>query len=447
MNSYKNNKNSLAQQTAFAQTLRRMARGASSVRSNPGKILGLLVLYLALLVCWFARYTVFSYRTADFAAPLNDLLLGVVLAVFAVAAPMALFWAWGGPWQSGSIQDNLRRIGFVNSAGEPPTLLSLTRDKTNPQLWLYEFWTCGLPLEVWKDAIPRIQAALNITVADIRASIDNQRFILYALPGSIQLPTTLPWTPDKLPVGTTTLALGESLLGQVLIDLNQLPHMLIAGLTGSGKTSLVRCIISQCLAKQMDVYIIDLKGGMDFPRSWKTRDCDFCDDYKAARSLLALMVQELESRKLTFQMYENWQGVNCPDIETYNQYMPNHALRHIVLVFDEIAEVVNAASKDTEDKKIANDIMRDLSTLARLGRSFGIHICASTQRPDVTGVLPAQVKANLPIRICGYMPDDTNSRLVLDNGDAHSKIPPEIKGRFINQDGTLFQGYWLDKSI
>ena len=86
--------------------------------------------------------------------------------------------------------------------------------------------------------------------------------------------------------------------------------------------------------------------------------------------------------------------------------------------------------------------MGKLSTLARLGRAFGIHLLLATQRPDAN-VVPGQIKNNLDIRVCGRA-DLVLSQIIMDNGSAND-LPKDIPGRFITNlgGGTIFQGYML----
>ena len=101
---------------------------------------------------------------------------------------------------------------------------------------------------------------------------------------------------------------------------------------------------------------------------------------------------------------------------------------------------------DKPNKELVTAIIGQLSTLARLGRAFGIHLVLATQRPDAN-VLPGQIKNNIDIRICGRA-DLVLSQIILDNGDA-AALPKDIPGRFLcNLDGgTLFQGYAIENAL
>ncbi len=102
---------------------------------------------------------------------------------------------------------------------------------------------------------------------------------------------------------------------------------------------------------------------------------------------------------------------------------------------------IGTASK--EDKERLGQIENKLSTIARLGRAFGIHLILATQRPDAA-VIPGQIKNNLDFRVCGRA-DSVLSQIILDNTSAAEQIPKDARGRFILQDGTIFQGYLFNE--
>ena len=112
---------------------------------------------------------------------------------------------------------------------------------------------------------------------------------------------------------------------------------------------------------------------------------------------------------------------------------------------DEIAELTDTTGLDKPNKELVTAIVGQLSTLARLGRAFGIHLVLATQRPDAN-VLPGQITNNIDIRICGWS-DLVLSQIILNNGDA-AALPKDIPGRFLcNLDGgTRFQGYTLENT-
>ena len=88
-------------------------------------------------------------------------------------------------------------------------------------------------------------------------------------------------------------------------------------------------------------------------------------------------------------------------------------------------------------------IENKLSTIARQGRAFGIHLILATQRPDAT-IIPGQIRNNMDFRVCGRA-DSVLSQIILDNTSAAEQIPKDARGRFITGDGTVFQGYLFNE--
>ena len=432
----------LARQTEVIQTLLRIGRGAQASVTVWYKLLALLVCMAAVAALWQFRHTILAYATESPLAPLGDLLVAVVLAALAVAVPTALFWAWGGPLKAGAMQDNLRRTGLVNSAGEVPTLLSIISSKDNPNIQILEFFICGIPVSDWMNSIDRIQAALNVTVADIRYGKDNQHILLYVAKPASNLPSMLPWNDRFLPVDNFELVLGESLVGPVACNLAKVPHILMGGGTGSGKSGLLRLLLRQALLKGADVYIADFKGGVDFDPWWHEH-CELCFDTDSLVAMLNTFADELEQRKKLFR------SAGTPNIDEYNAQAARR-LHRIVFACDEVAEVLDRTGMDKNQKEAISQIESKLSLIARQGRAFGLHLILATQRPDAN-LIPGQIRNNIDFRVCGRA-DSVLSGIIIDSTAAADMIPKDAQGRFIVNDGTngnngtVFQAYWLKSS-
>ena len=192
----------------------------------------------------------------------------------------------------------------------------------------------------------------------------------------------------------------------------------------------------QSLKKGAVVCIADFKGGVDFPKAWRQK-CRMCFDEQDLLDLLTALVDELERRKalLSDTSYSN--------IDEYNHGTGSHLERYI-FACDEIAEVLDKTGMDNARKKQVGQLETKLSTIARQGRAFGIHLILATQRPDAD-ILNGQIRNNLDCRICGRA-DAILSQIILGNGDAAEKIPKHARGRFLLHDGTLFQAYWFDEA-
>ena len=128
----------------------------------------------------------------------------------------------------------------------------------------------------------------------------------------------------------------------------------------------------------------------------------------------------------------------------YESQPPKESLHHRhVYACDEVAEVLDKTGADSERKKLLSQIESRLSTIARQGRAFGIHLILATQRPDAT-IIPGQIRNNMDFRVCGRA-DSVLSQIILDNTSAAEQIPKDARGRFITGDGIVFQGYLFDE--
>ncbi|MCX5707053.1 MAG: DNA translocase FtsK 4TM domain-containing protein [Candidatus Omnitrophica bacterium] len=203
-----------------------------------------------------------------------------------------------------------------------------------------------------------------------------------------------------------SLSLGKDLTGQPIIaDLDDMPHLLIAGTTGSGKTVCVNSLILSLLYKNspndlkfimIDPKMVELMPFNGLPHLL----CPVVTDSKKAYIALNWAVNEMEER------YKLLAKVGARSIEAYNE--KQERLPYIVVIVDEFADLMNVAADQIE-----NAVQR----LAQLSRAVGIHLILATQRPSVN-VITGVIKANLPARISFKVASKVDSRTVLDMNGA-----------------------------
>ena len=244
------------------------------------------------------------------------------------------------------------------------------------------------------------------------------------------MPELLCWSDAYLSPDSFVLTLGESLTGPVTVNLAHIPHILLGGSTGSGKSVLLKLLLMQSLRKGAEVYIADFKGGVDFPKVWRQR-CHMAFTEQDLLYILGQLVAVLEYRKGRLA------ETGCPDLDAYNEATGDN-LPRLVFACDKVAEVLDKTGRSKEDKELLAQIENRLSTIARLGRAFGIHLILATQRPDAN-IIPGQIKNNMDFRVCGRA-DSVLSQIILDNTSAAEQIPKDARERFITGDGTVFQG-------
>ena len=311
------------------------------------------------------------------------------------------------PFGRRAAKDQLQCIGLINHAGMPPDLLRKRRDKDNPRVTIWEFRNQSIPLQEWEKKCLAIETALGITIVKLAYAKGKSR----------------------------VLVLGESYTGPVTVNLAHIPHILLGGSTGSGKSVLLKLLLMQALHKGAEVYIADFKGGVDFPKVWHEK-CRMCFTEEDLRDTLDQLAAVLEHRKSAFK------ALGCPNIDAYNE-IAERPLQRLIFACDEVAEMLDKTGADNERKKLLSQIESMLSTIARQGRAFGIHLILATQRPDAT-IIPGQIRNNMDFRVCGRA-DSVLSQIILDNTSAAEQIPKDARGRFITGDGTVFQGYLFDE--
>ncbi|MBP1949183.1 FtsK/SpoIIIE family DNA translocase [Virgibacillus litoralis] len=242
-------------------------------------------------------------------------------------------------------------------------------------------------------------------------------------------------------------ALGRDISGEsVVAELNKMPHLLIAGATGSGKSVCVNGIITTILMRakphEVKMMMIDPKKvELNVYNGIPHLLAPVVTDPKKASRALKKVVAEMERR------YELFSDTGTRNIEGYNEYIrkynqtseekqPN--LPYIVVLVDELADLMMVASNDVEDA---------ITRLAQMARAAGIHLILATQRPSVD-VITGVIKANIPSRIAFSVSSQTDSRTILDSGGAEkllgrgdmlfmpvgSSRPTRVQGAFLSDE-------------
>ena len=403
-------------------------------RKNSGRIISLLYL-TACLIFWKYRYLI--WKPEGLFLNLKMFIISALILVIISSVTFVTIFLIGMPFGASSISNNLHRIGFVNSVGEAPLLLSKSIDKNNSKIITLEFKTFGIPLSEWADNQDRIESALNIHFDEIYEGKNCRSVIVKCVDGENRLSDFIEWSENMLSKECFEIVLGEGYSGRVSVNISKIPHMLIGGSTGSGKSILLKLVLMQCVKKGAKVYIADFKGGVDFPPIWHIK-CSLLTDEKTLYKVLVSITDELQNRKQILRT------AGVANIDEYNRNAEKKLYR-IVFACDEIAEVLDKTGLTKQQKDEILKIESELSLIARQGRAFGIHLVLATQRPDA-GILNGQIRNNIDTRICGRA-DNVLSQIILDNTDASDKIAKSSQGRFLTNSGKIFQAYWFDENI
>lgn len=419
----------------------RFTDGLRAISASPAKVI-LVTLY------WVVALLLLLHAAAPTASVLGHLMqpLACILVVlgsivlFAVVVTISAV-----PKGAYHTANAFQRIGLTNSAGEPPLPTSYQEKDGRVVM---DMFTQGTTISQVQENLEPLESALGKRITKVEPGEGNQSIRLHLAPGNTKLPEVA-YLPQGQLSKPPEILLGESLDGPVTWAPDKVPHLLVGGSTGSGKTTLVKSIIFQfvCMTDgdgkpAAEVYVSDLKGGLDYPSRWRNQDCSFGVTAGDTLSMSSQLVKELNHRKDMYHQVSNREGVPCSSLKDFNRLRPDGKLRRILLVVDEIAELTDTTGMDKPRKEEAAAIVSNLATIARLGRAFGIHLVVSTQRPDAM-VVPGQIKNNLDGRICGKA-DNVLSQIILDSTDAADRIPKDSQGLFLDQDGTLFRGYLFD---
>ncbi|MFD2133186.1 DNA translocase FtsK [Pseudogracilibacillus auburnensis] len=216
-------------------------------------------------------------------------------------------------------------------------------------------------------------------------------------------------------------ALGKDISGEIVQgELNKMPHLLIAGATGSGKSVCINGIITSILMRakpdEVKMMMIDPKKvELNVYNGIPHLLTPVVTDPKKASVALKKVVAEMEYR------YELFSDTGTRNLEGYNNYMQRQneltgekqpLLPYIVVLVDELADLMMVASKDVEDS---------ITRLAQMARAAGIHLIIATQRPSVD-VITGIIKANIPSRIAFSVSSQVDSRTILDIGGAEKLL-------------------------
>lgn len=401
----------------------------------PVKLIFVILYIVGAVLVWNTQTDIAAVtENIQFISPLAVFAARNLLTVYLIFAGIALAILILMPLGKRFVEEQMRSIGLVNHADEVPVLKKKFKDPHNPRITVWEFTSQGIPLKVWKDKQPAIETALDITIFKIKNESGKSRVRLYAVPAVSDLPDMIQWEDKYLSQQAFVLSLGESFTGPVTVDLAKIPHILLGGATGSGKSVLLKLLLMQARKKGAEVCIADFKGGVDFPTVWHQK-CRMCFEEQSTLELLTELTEELERRKQLLT------ATGQPNIDRYNESTGENLKRYI-FACDEVAEMLDKTGLTKEQKEVVGKIESRLSMIARQGRAFSIHLILATQRPDAN-ILSGQIKNNLNIRICGRA-DHVLSQIILDSTEAADQIPDYAQGRFITQDGTVFQAYWFD---
>ena len=210
----------------------------------------------------------------------------------------------------------------------------------------------------------------------------------------------------------TVVPIGQSADGKIeYADIAKMPHMLVAGTTGSGKSVFLNTIITALLMKNtpddIQLFLIDPKMVEFKPNYNSLRYVHCVDEASEAIRLLSGLVNEMEHR------YSFLASKGCKDIDMFNSKYPNNKMPRLILIVDELADMM----KSDYGKQVEKNIIR----IAQKARACGIHMILATQRPT-TDVVSGLIKANIPCRVALSVTSQVDSLVILDRVGAENLL-------------------------
>ncbi len=262
--------------------------------------------------------------------------------------------------------------------------------------------------------------ALSLAAKSVRifSPIPGTSLVGVEIPNQITTPVLLGDVLPQVDGGPLNVAFGRDSEGSpVVVDLASLPHLLVAGTTGSGKSvflnSIIMSILMRATPEQVRLILVDPKHvEFTFYDGLPHLYVPVVTDSRKAASALQWSVQEMERRLKVFERYR------VRDIASYNSQCDAGRLHedhdqaehmpYFVIVIDELSDLMMVAGKDVE---------ASIVRIAQLGRAAGIHLVVATQRPSAD-VVTGLIKANIDNRVALAVDNGMNSRIILDQNGA-----------------------------
>lgn len=304
------------------------------------------------------------------------------------------------------LEDTLSQFGVSGKVVDIERGPAITRYEIEPG--------SGVKVQKFTTLSDDIALAMKATVVRIVAPIPGKNRIGIEVPNgdssTVYLKDVLASSVFAEAKSNLTLSLGKDIAGKPMIaDLAEMPHLLIAGTTGSGKTVCVNGIIVSILMNAtpddvkfilVDPKMVEMTQYNDIPHLL----CPTVTDAKKAAAILTWVVGEMERRYkvLSKEKVRNIKGYRAKGFK----------LPYIVVIIDELADLMQVSAKAVESS---------ITRIAQLSRAVGIHLILATQRPSVD-VITGVIKANFPARISFKVASKVDSRTVLDMNGAESLL-------------------------
>lgn len=404
----------------------RIWRGLKGIiTSRIGNILTVLVLVIDIIAYKHYHTLILNRNDMVQGYSLKGLETALLIALI-LLIDIALFMISIMPVRAQKHSSIFRSVGLYNKLFQTPDLLSRTKDSG---MEIYEYYVSGISVNEFEKVLPEMETAFNRSILYIREGKTKNRVLVYMRKTGI--PSYVLFDDEYLSPKESEIVLGICGDGLKKIDLDKSPMVFSGGETGSGKTVLMKVALYQAYEHHNKIYLYDGKGFVDFS-SYEINRYECISEKEMLLQTLKQLVTELNHR--TDLLNEQ----DCRNIAEYNEQNTSEPMQRIILATDEVGEMFNKKGLKRAEKELVENIEKEMDTIARLGRAFGIHLWLSTQRGDAD-TIPPQIRSNLTYRVCGKA-SDVLSRLTIGNGLA-TEIRANQKGRFVDNSGDFFQAF------
>lgn len=286
----------------------------------------------------------------------------------------------------------------------------------------------GIPISSYSGAKEHLETQLNVSITKLENPGGNRELV-----DVVYTTERMPdfWVLDNLiAYKDFSFPIGRSYRGEIKAGLKTIPHYLIAGESGGGKSSFIRMMVTVLLAnnRDLEVYFIDFKGGMENQVFEGFDNIHLIDNVQDAAVKMGEVNRILDTRMRDFK------NAKARTIEMYNQRpgRKGEKEKRILVVVDEIAELMPTVGG--KYNSALGEVNSVLSRISRMGRAVGIGVVVGVQKPDTRNLDPT-IKMNLVGIVCFPVNHFTQSTIVLGNGRA-AELNPEYKGRAIWKYGV-----------
>jgi hypothetical protein len=356
---------------------------------------------------------------------------GTVLAVLMIVTGLALLAYRFHRWFPLRATRELNKIIHLNRIirSEDRVKLRWVRKRGR----VYELaWK--VPTGITVGALTRMSEVMEQAV-DCSAEFWYDRGRIWMRAGTGRLPKRVEFEHfyrERRPAGELVIGMGVSRAGWEWYDLARIPHLLVGGTPGSGKSVFLRQVITGLVLEHgpesLQLVLIDLKGGMEFRlfRDLPHLLVPIVSDVPQCGPALELVLAELDRRQALFA------ETGVEKLSRWNELHPDAPLPYILVAVDEFGEVSAVEPQEGGGRARARASLAPFSRLARLGRASGIHLVLCTQRPDAD-VMPGQIKDQIPATVAFRTRSAVNSHILLGDRNESAALLPPWPGRAVCQ--------------